>query len=36
MFQMKNNNALRLIGLILLGITICIYAVLVAKYLSIS
>ncbi|MES2863317.1 MAG: hypothetical protein V4666_04305 [Bacteroidota bacterium] len=36
MFEKKDNNTLRLIGLVLLGITICIYAVLVAKFLFIS
>ena len=36
MFDKKDNNTLRLIGLVLLGVTICIYAVLVAKFLFIS
>jgi hypothetical protein len=36
MFEKKDNNTLRLIGLVLLGITICIYAVLVAKFLFIN
>lgn len=36
MFEKKDNNTLRLIGLVLLGITICIYAVLVARFLIIS
>lgn len=36
MFDKKDNNTLRLIGLVLLGITICIYAVLVAKFLFIN
>ena len=36
MFEKKDNNTLRLIGLVLLGITICIYAVLVTKFLFIN
>lgn len=36
MFEKKDNNTLRLIGLVLLGITICIYAILVAKFLFIN
>ena len=36
MFEKKDNNTLRPISFVLIGITICIYAVLVAKFLFIN
>jgi uncharacterized protein YjeT (DUF2065 family) len=36
MFEKKDNNTLRLIGLVLLGITIGIYAILVVKFLFVG
>lgn len=36
MFEKKENNTLRNVGLILLGLTICAYLVLVAKFLILT
>lgn len=33
MFDKKENNTLRNVGLLLLGVTICVYLVLVVKFL---